>query len=100
MAHKLKDIRQGPPRELKPVTPKVIDRLKRLDRFCEQLTNSDRDDPSAELLELAARYTDREITFDQFQQSYWQTRPISERLEETWRLSEQAYAKPPEDDNA
>jgi hypothetical protein len=25
--------------------------------------------------------------------AYWQTRPVGERLEETWRLGEQAFSK-------
>lgn len=83
---------------MKPLTPEIAERLARLDQFCGELTNSDRDDPSAELLELADCYSGGELTFEQFRMAYWQTRPIGERLEETWRLSEQAFSRP--DDGA
>lgn len=93
MARKWQDIRKGPPPA--PLSPEehraMAERLARLDAFCGELTNSDRDDPSAELLELADRYTGGEITFEQFRMAYWQTRPVGERLEETWRLSELAF---------
>lgn len=93
MARNWREIRKGPLPEVKPMTPEIAKRLKRLDHFCGELMNSDRDDPSAELLDLGDRYTDGEITFEQFRMAYWQTRPVGERLEETWRLGEQAFSK-------
>ena len=79
---------------MKPLTPEIAERQKRLDHFCGELANPDRDDPSSELLDLGHRYTDGEISFEQFRMAYWQTRSVGERLEETWRLSEQAFSKP------
>ncbi len=93
MARKWSEIRKGPLPEVKPLTPEIAERLKRLDHFCGKLTDSDRDDPTADLLELGHRYTAGEITFEEFQRAYWQTRPVGERLEETWRLSKQAFSK-------
>lgn len=98
MARKWSEIRKGPPSVVKPLTPEIAESLARLDQFCGELTNSDRDDPTADLLELGHRYTAGEITFEEFQRAYWQTRPVGERLEETWRLSEQALPGP--DDSA
>lgn len=88
MARKWSEIRKGPPSVVKPLTPEVAERLARLDKFCEGMG----DEAQFDLLELGHRYTAGEITFAQFKMGYWQTRPIGERIEETWRLSvEEAF---------
>lgn len=74
---------------IKPLTPEIAERLARLNKFCEEMGS----EAQFDLLELGHRYTAGEITFDEFQRAYWQTRPVGERLEETWRLSEEAYSK-------
>ena len=63
MATKWKDIRQGPPSVVKPLTPEVIERLAILDKFCEGMDS----EAQFDLLELGQRYTDGEITFEEFE---------------------------------
>jgi hypothetical protein len=88
MVRKWSEIRKGPPSIVKSLTPEIAERLARLDKFCEGMS----DEAQFDLLELGHRYTAEEITFAQFKMGYWQTRPIGERIEETWRLSvEEAF---------
>lgn len=89
MARKWSEIRKGPPSVVKPLTPEIAERLERLDKFCEGIDS----EAQFDLLELGHRYTAGEITFEEFQRAYWQTRPIGERLEETWRLSNETSSQ-------
>jgi hypothetical protein len=62
MAIKWEDIRQGPPRVVKPLTPEIIERLAILDKFCEGMDS----EAQFDLLKLGERYTGGEITFEEF----------------------------------